>query len=585
MDVSIKNNIFDNLNEKQRDIVEDCDSNLYVTACPGSGKTRTLTRKIAYMKYLFPDSLKKVIAITYTNRAANEIHERLEILGVDGDNVWVGTIHQFCLEFILRKFGINSKRTARGIKIIDEYISKKYLKECADKLGVKYNLYDNLDLRCNTNGIFLETDAAKLPLIKAYHEKLKENNEIDFDLILTISLVILERNPVANEIIAKTIRSIYVDEFQDTSEVQYQIINKLAHSSSNIKFMFVGDADQAIFTSLGGVVKTKKEIEDLISGDFIEKTLDGCYRSSQKIVDFYTQFQQNSYSISSFANIEDKDSIFCYDKNIHKDKLSDAIAGIIQSSLESGISENEICIIAPNQFILNPIGKELKEKLPSVNFRSQDIYPIKPDDLSLFYKISFLVFTTRGKRIGLRKKIADEVIEMLKLDFAVDIKEDFINIDLLDLLNATNSSREDGLEYLNEKILGTFQKMEISEEKYPVLFSQKNDFFDKARERIDNPKLQLSTDIENFRAIYEIKTGINLSTIHKAKGEEYDVVIAFGFLDGIVPFFKSNNPKIESEKLLYVTAYRARKNLFLFSEQGRPRNSAPTPVLRTVKFL
>ncbi|MDT2864349.1 ATP-dependent helicase [Vagococcus carniphilus] len=575
MEHNTKENILSNLSDAQKSVVVDTENNLYVTACPGSGKTRTLTRKIAYTSNLYPDSLKKIIAITYTNRAANEIVERLEKLDVNEEHIWVGTIHQFCLDFILRKYGLNLSRTSRGIKIIDEYTTSKYLKLGCEELRISYNHYDHPNLKLNTSEELFEKDRTKINLAKNYHHRLSEKNEIDFDLILTLSLKILEENPVATEIISKNMRSIFIDEFQDTNEYQYQVIGLLAKANNIIKLMFVGDSDQAIFTSLGGVVKSKTEIEDVTGLKFIEKTLDGCYRSTQRIVDLYSQFQQEEYTINSLAEHKLKRGTVIYDKETHKDNLPIRISEIITKSLQSGYGEKDICIVAPNQFILSPVAKELKVILPDVNFRSQDIYPIKPDDLNLFYKISYLVFTPIGKRMRLRKKIANEILQYLRDDYNVNIDSKFISIDFLDLLNKAKSEEEDGLKFLDEKIKFIFKELGISKTEHYELFTQMDDFFNKAEERISDKRLKLNRDIENFRNIYKEKSGISISTIHKTKGEEYDVVIAFGFLEDIVPFFKSENKIVESKKLLYVTISRAKKDVYLFSERGRETNGYP----------
>ncbi len=581
--------ILEGLSESQKNIITDTTNNLYVTACPGSGKTRTLTRKIAYTSNLYYKSLKKIIALTYTKRAANEIIDRLEKIGVTEDQIWVGTIHQFCLDFILRKFGQNLERTSRGIKIIDEYITDKYLKEGCKELNIKYNPYNPPNLKLDIKGNTEETNIENIKLVNNYHKRLKDNNEIDFDLILTLSLKILEENPVASTIISNNIRAVYVDEFQDTNEQQYKIISNLAKSDNTIKFLFMGDSDQAIFTSIGGVAKTKNELEKITGLSFISMELNGCYRSTQRIVNLYSQFQQKNYKITSLARYRNKPGVVKYDTHTHKDDLSNKISIIIQDLLNENIPEEEICIIAPNQFLLAPITSDLKDRLPNVSFRSQDVYPIKPDDLNIFYKMSFLVFTTSGQRVALRKKIASEIIDSLKRDYYVPLNEDFKGIDLLDKLNSIKSEEVNGLIYLHDKITRLFIELEIKKEEFKNLFKQMSEFFTKTEERINNTRLNLNTDIENFRNIYKTKKGINISTIHKVKGEEYEVVIAFGFLEDIVPHFKSKNRTEESKKILYVAISRAKQRIYIFSERGRKNGNypekKPTKVLQAAEIL
>lgn len=100
-------------------------NNIMLTACPGSGKTRTLTHRLAYQVLREPDSKKIKIAITYTNRAAEEIINRLEGMPLDLSSIWTGTIHQFCMHFIIRPYAMYSKRLCKGYRIIDDYSKKR----------------------------------------------------------------------------------------------------------------------------------------------------------------------------------------------------------------------------------------------------------------------------------------------------------------------------------------------------------------------------------------------------------------------------------------------------------------------------
>ena len=572
MEDELKEKLLSDLNESQKSTVEDCGNNLYITACPGSGKTRALTRKIAYLHNLYPNSMKKIVAITYTGRAAEEIQERLEILGIDSDNVWVGTVHQFCLNFILKPFSWQSLRISRGIRIIDEYVTEKYLKECAANLKLKYDCRNKPNLKLTSEAEFLETDENNLKLAKAYHRKLKRNNEIDFELILTLSLSILLRNPESCLMLSRTIRSIYVDEFQDTTEEQYRILSALSNSNHDIKYMFVGDADQAIYTGLGGVVKTKTDLEEIMPIKFFEKTLDGCYRSTQDIIDYYSKYQQQPIRIISKAEWCSEFSIIRYNDEVSKDELPEKISDVIRQELDRGVKEEDICIASPNYFILFPLMKELKMLLPDVNFRSQDIYPIKPDDLNLFYKISFIVFTTVGKRVWLRKKIASEIIDILKNDYGIRFDDNFTALDLLDLLNSFSSSKNNGLEYLKDFVYQLFIELNIDEDNSVELCRSMREFFNKAQERIENN--DIGVELENFRNAYDVKRGVNVSTIHKIKGEEYNTVIGIGLLKGYIPNWNNvihdqDHGKCEAKKTLYVLMSRAKKSLYLFSETGR----------------
>lgn len=158
------------LNEQQRQVCID-ENNILLKACPGSGKTRTLTYKLAYLVGKYISSNKLNIAITYTNRAADEIRERLDKIDIPEDKVWVGTIHQFCLEFIIRPYTMYHKRLRKGYHIIDEYVTKQYVDEIIEELGI--------DIGYNKPFEYPE-------ILEKYEKKLLDEKEMDFNDILSI---------------------------------------------------------------------------------------------------------------------------------------------------------------------------------------------------------------------------------------------------------------------------------------------------------------------------------------------------------------------------------------------------------------
>ena len=235
------------LNSKQREVCESTD-NYILTACPGSGKTRTITYRIAYLQQKYEGSRLLNIAITYTNRAAEEIEHRLLAMDIDMQNVWTGTIHQFCMQFIIRPYAMYSDRLRKGYRIIDEYEQREYARSIATKLGIDCGFKDPL----------------LNPRVKeAYDKLLNDRKEIDFDLILYLSKELIKNNSFIAQNISFMIRSIHVDEFQDTNALQYEIIAELIKSNNRINILFVGDVNQAIYSGLGGVAKSHREISNM----------------------------------------------------------------------------------------------------------------------------------------------------------------------------------------------------------------------------------------------------------------------------------------------------------------------------------
>ncbi len=547
----------DKLNPQQKQVCID-EGNILLKACPGSGKTRTLTYKIAYLVEKYIDSKKLNIAITYTNRAADEIRERLEKVETPEDKVWVGTIHQFCLEFIIRPYTMYHKRLRKGYHIIDEYVTKQYIEEIIEELGI--------DIGYSKPFEYPE-------ILEKYQKKLLDEKEIDFNDILSISFDLISDKKFIAENISGIIRTILVDEYQDTNELQYKILSSIVRADKKIQVTFVGDTDQAIYGGLGGVAKTCDELQKEFGIKFLERKLDGCYRSTQRIVDYYSYFQLKGMKIQAVSDIKDEIGCLIYDNTINKSELFEKIACIVKDELSKGIPETEICIIAPQWWLLFPLSKKMKELLPDVKFDAPDITPIKYDPMNIFYLISKLLFTESGKRITSRKRVANEIIEILTEEYKIRLSEQIDSYRVLKVINSIYPTNENGIAYLQEAITKFLVGIGIELSMEASLYKAYEDFMARIKDRVKNN--HLSTDIDVFKQCFKEKEGVVINTFHGVKGEEYTTVIAFGILNGYIPHWDTirNRTKDyredETKKLLYVVCSRAKKNLFLFSEQGR----------------
>ena len=560
------------LNTQQRQVCID-EGNILLKACPGSGKTRTLTYKLAYLVEKYIASQKLNIAITYTNRAADEIKERLERIEISENKVWVGTIHQFCLEFIIRPYTMYHKRLRKGYHIIDEYVTKQYIEEIIEELGI--------DIGYSKPFEYPE-------ILEKYQKKLLDEKEIDFNDILSISFDLISDKKFIAENISGIIRTILVDEYQDTNELQYKILSSIVRADKKIQVTFVGDTDQAIYGGLGGVAKTCDELQKEFGIKFLERKLDGCYRSTQRIVDYYSYFQLKGMKIQAVSDIKDEIGCLIYDNTINKSELFEKIACIVKDELSKGIPETEICIIAPQWWLLFPLSKKMKDLLPNVKFDAPDITPIKYDPMNIFYLISKLLFTESGKRITLRKRVANEIIEILTEEYKIRLSEQIDSYRVLKVINSIYPTNENGIAYLREAITKFLVGIGIELSIEASLYKAYEDFMERIKDRVKNN--HLSTDIDVFRQCFKEKEGVVIYTFHGVKGEEYTTVIAFGILKGYIPHWDIiiNKPidyqKNETKKLLYVVCSRAKKNLFLFSEQGRTTQKG-APLLSTDEIL
>ena len=557
---------------KEQMIICESEKNLLVKACPGSGKTRTITYKLAYRIEKKPNNLKKLIAITYTNRAADEINQRIEELGIDTERVWAGTIHQFCLEWILKRYKMYTNSLHQGFKVIDERVTERYITEITKKLN--WNIYwKEINTRYDRELHLIEQDVKKRKIILAYHQILRTNKELDFEQILVTAYNILKKNSFIASDIKDAIELICIDEYQDTQDLQYAIIEEIANSNTRkgLQVNFFGDPNQAIYGNLGGMAKDLQTINNEFNNIvFEEKTLSGCYRSTKRIIKFYREFMVDKYSIDAKGKKKNDNGIIMYNHIITKEQIYDYIAQIIKSNIQDGIPEKEICVLAPVWDLLYPFSKELQDRLPEVRFDAPDITPIKRDPMNVFYKLTKLLLTEpNAKKISSRRGLANEIIS--EISIYVGRQLNIEDIALLDIILQAKEDKEKGSEFVKCGIDNILNSLQFKLTDHVDLNKMYNDFFEKMNYRLENKKYRLTDDLGTFKKMFKEKEGVVINTCHGVKGEEYQVVIAFGLVYGKIPsiYIEGTRQDEETNKLLYVIASRAKSRLYLFSEKGR----------------
>lgn len=566
----------DGLNSEQKEVCKK-EENILLIACPGSGKTKTLAHRSAYLSEKYEESDLLNVFLTYTNRAAFELQLRLSDMDVELSKNWCGTIHQFCMQFIINPYSIYHSRLTKGFRIIDEYQSEKYREELCEEKGFDRNKF-NL------------TFEEKNDLDSAYDELLRKNREIDFNLILKLSIELLEQNNFICENVAKIIRSLNVDEYQDTNEDQYNILSLIYKEKPQILLLFVGDPNQSIYKGIGAITKTKEDLECLFGNSFRELSLEGCYRSTEKIVEYYKNFQNIKKETYSLCDKKNEKSIISYNKHINKSELSTKISEIVLSEINKGAQPEEICIIAPQWSMIFSMANELKRLQPTINFDAPNISIFKYEPTNLFFMISWILFSRNRKNSYRRRLYAKEILRIFRDNYEHYISDDFSYLDLLTIINSIDYIEENAIKTLDICINNICQKIKlIEDEKFNM---DKDIFFKQVKERADKHKLSIRCDsiIRN----YSEKTGVVINSIHGVKGEEYETVIAFGLLEGMVPHWENISGKSREESqsvannLLYVLASRSKKNLYLFSENGRMTKNHysyfPTKVLAEYRY-
>jgi DNA helicase-2/ATP-dependent DNA helicase PcrA len=565
------------LNTKQSDAINHPGS-VFLVACPGSGKTRTLTYKIALELSRLESSKQFVVAITYTHRAADEIHERIEALGVDTSRLWIGTIHAFCLEWILKPYGIYHTELRNGFRVINGHDCETIFTElCVPHRALKVSFYD-CGFYFKTDGYVLTSAsqvkrAAVESVLEQYFLRLSVNRQIDFELMLFYSFQLLRDNLSIAKILSNLFCFVLVDEYQDTKQIQYAIIASILKAGAGqIKTFVVGDPNQAIYQSLGGYPIEMAEFMAMAEVQMTRLELSDNYRSSERIVDYFGNF--NVYQTTIEAASEDRDypSLISYNTTVVRDDLLAELIRLIRYNIETvGIPPHEVCILAPQWVHLGAMTRLLVSSMPEYKFQGPGLVPFSRDIDNFWYKLSRIILTCASPAMFARRmRWAGEVLTDLE-SCGVNIST-FTKKSLLRDCNAIEIDQNDGLAYLTEFFDTLCSRLGIDFDTIPLLKEHHEAFFTSAAVRIERMQQEGATfigSVASFRNVFEVHQGVSVSTIHGIKGDEYDAVIAYALLEKFVPHFNDPTPDITARKLLYVVSSRARKNLHLISERGR----------------
>ncbi|MEO0525721.1 MAG: ATP-dependent helicase [Bacteroidota bacterium] len=582
----------DELNEKQTAVVKN-EANILLVACPGSGKTRTLTYKVAYELSKLDDARKFVIAITYTNIAAEEIKERVQLLGVDTTQLWIGTIHAFCNEWILKPYFSLLEDLKFGFRIISAHESEELLVSFCEPYKKQRVTSWDCGHYATINGIQTEITAGSKKqyvdrVLEDYFAYLRDNHAVNYEQILSYSYELLVKHPIISETLSNLFIHILVDEYQDTKDIQYHIIGKIykAGKGKTIGFI-VGDPNQCIYSNLGGYPISLENLNAISGISFELHHLENNYRSSRNIVEYFDVFKTYANTIIPSSNNIDYESIITHDEATNVADLVTEIVRLLQYNIDvRSVHPNEICIVAPQWVHLAPITRSLIIAMPDYSFNGPGMAPFSRDLDNFWYKLSRIVLTEPSPDMFVRRlRWANEVIDDLESSgfntSALNSKQ------ILKICNAIELDEIDGLMYLEQFFVKFLEAVGVELDVYQTLKSSFDSFFESSRKRIDRIKSEGNDSIENiesFKKVFKQREGITISSIHGVKGAEYDTVIAFGILQGYVPHWFDDGGDISAKRLLYVLSSRARKNLHIISERGRTTRGgsqyATTQVLR-----
>lgn len=559
------------LNAKQGEIVRN-PKNILLVACPGSGKTRTLTYKIAYELERLEDFRKYIIAITYTNKAAEEIKDRIELLGVETSQLWIGTIHAFCNEWILKPYFNLIDDLKYGYRIIDAFESENLLNHFGAEIKTKRVTAWDCSHFATLNGIEpVQNWEPIISVLDNYFNFLRDSHAINYEQILYYSYSLLINNEIISKTLANIFHHILIDEYQDTKNIQYHIIaNILKSAKGSVKNFIVGDPNQSIFWGLGGYPMEKKELEQISDLNYELHHLENNYRSSKSIIEYFDYYKTYPNNIVPSGENIDYPSLITLDDIIPVNDLVGQIVNILKYTIDTqNIKPEEICIVAPQWVHLASITRSLIVEMPDYSFNGPGMAPFSRDIENFWYKLSRIMLTEPSPLMYVRRlRWAREIIEELDV-IGIDIKK-IVPKKLLKLCNEIDVEEKLGILYLKE-VFHIFC-IEFNIDIYSALKNSYDSFFESSEKRIAKIVKTGNTSIEtteSFKKVFKQREGIAISTIHGVKGLEFDTVIAFGILEGYVPHSNDSNGIDTAKKMLYVVSSRAKKNLHIIAESGR----------------
>ena len=610
----MKKNYLDDLNAAQREAVTYVEGPLLVYAGAGSGKTKVITYKIAYLIDAIEMRPSQILAVTFTNKAAQEMKERTEkIINEDIKDLYIGTFHSICAR-ILRKeiklIGFDS-----NFSILDEDDSMSVIKEIMKDLNIdpKYvNPYEikdriskakmnliNAEEFEKAKGDYFEDIVSRI--YTRYEKTLRTNNSLDFDDLIFFTIQILNENPQVLHYYQTKFRHILVDEYQDVNKMQYEFIKLLALKTR--KFTLVGDDDQSIYSFRGANVEFMQKIfEDF--PEIKEVKLEKNYRSPQEVLDVANKlikFNRRNTEKELYSDIEIENAVNFYEALDEIDEAKFVVDKI--KELSDTYRYKDFAVLYRTNFQSRVFEEALiQEGIPYQVIGGQKFYgraEIK-DIIAYLYVINNPNDNISLKRIinVPTRKIGEKTIE--ELDKISEEK----GISLFEAIN----------EYLKDKeskplkdfyaLVGELRELSktlplprlveetISKIGYYKYIETK--FKEDKDERIENIKefinmvvnfvretenadlTTLLTQISLITSVDEAKDDnrVSLMTLHTAKGLEFPIVFLVGLEEGILPHFRSldSTADIEEERrLCYVGVTRAKQKLFLTTALRRTK--------------
>ena len=611
--------ILEGLNDKQYEAVVNYEGPSLVIAGAGSGKTKVLTHKIAYLMQEIGVKPWNILAITFTNKAANEMKERVEkLVGEAARDMWIGTFHAICVRILRRyidRIGFDS-----SFIIFDTSDQRTMIKNCLKDLAIDDKMFTDRIIQCeisNAKNEMLEPDAymarangdfrkEKIASVYSlYQKRLKENNAIDFDDIINFTIKVLTENPDVLEYYSEKFKYVLVDEYQDTNKAQFMLVSLLASRYGNITV--VGDNDQGIYSFRGADISNILNFERDFPGTKIIK-LEQNYRCTKNILNAANAVIKNNevkYDKKLWTQNDQGKLPNIYKAEDEYDEARYIVEQINHLKREEYYNYSDFAVLYRMNTQSRAIEEILvREEIPYKIIGGLKFYERKEIKdiiayLRLIYNpndnLSLIRIINEPKRgIG---KTSLEQVQKIAEDNGISMYEIIKNAANYGLNRVYANSREfiEVIEELrgmqNDVLISELIKETLNKTGYTKALENENSI--EAENRIENleefltvaiefeeqaaentlseflESITLSSDIDNLE---ESEDCVTLMTLHSAKGLEFPVVFLVGMEEGIFPGYKSiGEPKEleEDRRLCYVGITRAKNYLYFTCAKHR----------------
>ena len=622
---------FNQLNPEQLKAVKHLGSPILVFAGAGSGKTRVLTYKMAYLIEEVGLPPENILAVTFTNKAANEMRKRVnKLISLDLSGLNIGTFHSISAT-MLRK-NIHHLGYENNFTIYNQSDALAVVKNIILDMGLDIKRFDPkyfyYMISSSKNKLISHSDIEKLSntymdemlpeIFKQYHTRLKEFNAVDFDDLLILPLELFKAKPDILAYYQNRFKYVLVDEYQDTNKPQFHFIYNIAKNHQDI--CVVGDDDQSIYGWRGADIANILDFNKSFKDPYVVK-LEQNYRSTKHVLDVANSLIKNNVNRSEKSLWTDNESgeKVSYENVFNEKMEAQYILNVIQKKCKSEYSLNDVVVLYRTNYQSRLIEDSLRRKsIPYHIVGGVKFYDRKEIKDVLAYlrfinnnkdDISFLRILNFPAR-GIGKTSISKILKM-KLESDGDILEVLSNIKLGDLGKKQIGAIKQFLKLIyelkdlakdkNAYEVATRLILEINlEEHYSNQgtpeaadrWQNVQELLNSIQEYCDNSsqgmlttfleEVSLLTDIDRWNSNDE---SVTLMTVHSSKGLEFPIVIIAGMEEGLFPHSNSiDEPEgIEEERrLFYVAITRAMECLFLYSTDSRMRfGSGYVPSIRS----